>query len=175
MNHTIKTTILAFLVSAGSFVGVHEVLHSTRSNQSAIPAARLKSEEVNGLIAAASRKHGVPIALVESIVATESNFRCDAVSSRGAIGLMQLLPPTARQYRADASVPQQNIDAGTRYLRFLIDRYRHTRSPLKNIIAAYNAGFGAVDRYHGVPPFRETKGYVNHVLALMQQYQSKSA
>jgi soluble lytic murein transglycosylase-like protein len=69
-------------------------------------------------------------------------------------------------------VPEQNIDAGTRYLRFLIDRYLHTSSPLKNAIAAYNAGFSAVDRYHGVPPFRETQDYVNRVLALMQQYQS---
>jgi soluble lytic murein transglycosylase-like protein len=191
MNHSIKAIILACLVSAGSFVGVHEVLHSTRSNQSTIPSARssravqpvvagekragLKLEEVNGLIAAASRKHGVPIALVEGIVATESNFRCDAVSSRGAIGLMQLLPSTARQYGANARVPEQNVDAGTHYLRFLIDRYCHCSSPLKYAIAAYNAGFGAVDRYHGVPPFRETTGYVNHVLALMQQYQSKSA
>jgi hypothetical protein len=54
----------------------------------------------------------------------------------------------------------------------LIDRYRHSSSPLKNVIAAYNAGFGAVDHYHGVPPFRETQGYVNRVLVLMQRYQS---
>jgi soluble lytic murein transglycosylase-like protein len=132
----------------------------------------LKLEEVHALIASASRRHGVPTALVKSIVATESNFRCDAVSSRGSIGLMQLLPSTARQYGADARVPAQNIDAGTRYLRFLIERYRHSNSPLKNAIAAYNAGYGAVDRYHGVPPFPETQGYVNRVLALMLQYQS---
>jgi soluble lytic murein transglycosylase-like protein len=191
MKHSIKAIILACLVSAGSFVGMNEVVHSTRSDQSGIPATRsnravqpvvadekraegLKPEEVNELIASASRKHGVPIALVESIVATESNFRCDAVSSRGAIGLMQLLPSTARQYGADARVPEQNIDAGTHYLRFLTDRYCHSSSPLKKVIAAYNAGFGAVDRYHGVPPFRETKGYVNHVLALMQRYQNKT-
>jgi soluble lytic murein transglycosylase-like protein len=85
---------------------------------------------------------------------------------------MQLRPSTARQYGADARVPEQNIDAGTRYLRFLIEKYRHSSSPLKNVIAAYNAGVGAVDHYHGVPPFRETQGYVNRVLALMQQYQS---
>jgi len=72
----------------------------------------------------------------------------------------------------DTRVPKQNIDAGTQYLRFLIERYRHSSSPLKNVIAAYNAGCGAVDRYHGVPPFRETQGYVHRVLALMQQYQS---
>ena len=85
---------------------------------------------------------------------------------------MQLLPSTARQYGADARVPEQNIDAGTRYLHFLIERYRQSSSPLKNVIAAYNAGFVAVDRYHGVPPFRETEGYVNRVLALMQQNHS---
>jgi soluble lytic murein transglycosylase-like protein len=187
MKHSIKAIILACLVCAISFAGMNEVLHSTRSHRSAIPAARcravqgvvaaekravLKPEEVHALIASASRKHGVPTALVKSIVATESNFRCDAVSSRGSIGLMQLLPSTARQYGADARVPEQNIDAGTRYLRFLIERYCHSSSPLKNVIAAYNAGFGAVDRYHGVPPFRETQGYVNRVLALMEQYQS---
>ena len=191
MNHSIKAIILACLVSASNLVGMNKVLHFTRSTQSAIPATRrsravqrvvagekragLKPEEVNALIASASRKYGVPTALVKSIVATESNFRCDAVSSRGSIGLMQLLPSTARQYGADARIPEQNIDAGTRYLRFLIDRYCHSRSPLKNAVAAYNAGFCAVDRYHGVPPFRETQGYVNRVLALMQQHQSQSA
>ena len=191
MKHSIKAIILACLVSASSFAGMNESRQFTRSNQSAIPATRrsrallrvvaaekrvaLKLEEVHALIASASRRHGVPTALVKSIVATESNFRSEAISSRGSIGLMQLRPSTARQYGADARVPAQNIDAGTRYLRFLIERYRHTSSPLKNVIAAYNAGYGAVDRYHGVPPFRETRGYVNRVLALMQQYQSESA
>lgn len=187
MKHSIKAIILTCLISAGGFAGTTEILHSTRTHRAAISAARhrviqgvvvsvkradLKLEEVHALIATASRKHGVPAALVKSIVATESNFRCDAVSSRGSIGLMQLLPSTARQYGADARVPEQNIDAGTRYLRFLIERYRSSASPLKNVIAAYNAGFGAVDRYHGVPPFHETQCYVNRVLALMQQYQS---
>jgi soluble lytic murein transglycosylase-like protein len=187
MKHSIKAIILASCLSASSFAGMNEVLRP-RPNGPAIPAVRrhravqgaivaekradLRPEEVHALIAAASRKHGVPTALVKSIVATESNFRCDAVSSRGSIGLMQLLPSTARQYGGDARVPEQNIDAGTRYLRFLIERYRHSASPLKNVIAAYNAGFAAVDRYHGVPPFRETQGYVNRVLALMQYYQS---
>ena len=187
MKHSIKTIIVAFLVSASSFVGINEALHSKQSNRSAIPAARRPAvqrvvaagkradsnlEEVHALIASKSRKYHVPAALVNSVVATESNFRCHAVSSRGAIGLMQLRPSTARQYGADARVPAQNIDAGTRYLRFLIGRYRHSSSPLKNAIAAYNAGFGAVDHYHGVPPFHETQAYVNHVLARMQQYQS---
>jgi soluble lytic murein transglycosylase-like protein len=180
MESSINAIILTCLMSASSFAGM-------KCNRSAIPATRarvvqrvvaaerrvaLRLEEVHALIASASRKHGVPTALVKSIVAIESNFRCDAVSSRGSVGLMQLLPSTAQQYGADARVPEQNIDAGTRYLRYLIARYRHSTSPLKNAIAAYNAGLGAVDRYHGVPPFRETQGYVNRVLALMQRYQS---
>ena len=186
MNHSIKAIILACFVSASSFAGMNKTFHYTQSHRSAMPATRrrptvqrvvaaetaLKLEEVNALIASASRKHGVPTALVKSIVATESNFRCDAVSSRGSIGLMQLQPSTARQYGADARVPEQNIDVGVCYLRFLIDRYRHSSSPLKNVIAAYNAGVNAVDRYHGVPPFRETQDYVNRVLALMREYQS---
>jgi soluble lytic murein transglycosylase-like protein len=184
MKHSIKAIILACLLSASNFAGMHEVLPSTQSKrtrralQQVVAAgkrAALKLKEVYALIASASRKHGVLTALVKSIVAIESNFRCDAVSSRGSVGLMQLRPSTARQYGADAMVPEQNVDAGTRYLRFLIERYRHSSSPLKNVIAAYNAGFGAVDRYQGVPPFRETQGYVNRVLALMQQYQSESA
>ena len=187
---TFKAIILACLVSASSFAGMNEAFHSTGSNRSALPAARyrpavqrvvaaekrdLNLEEVQALITSASKKHGVPTALVKSIVATKSNFRSDAVSSRGSIGLMQLQPSTARQYGADARVPEQNIEAGTRYLRFLIERYRHGSNPLNNVIAAYNAGFDAVDRYHGVPPFPETQGYVNRVLALMRHYQSESA
>jgi soluble lytic murein transglycosylase-like protein len=112
MNHSIKAIILACFVSASGFAGMNDVLHPIQCNRSAIPATRLRvvqrvvaaekrlalrMEEVHGLIASASRKHGVPTALVNSIVATESNFRCDAVSSRGSIGLMQLLPSTARQ------------------------------------------------------------------------------
>jgi soluble lytic murein transglycosylase-like protein len=88
---------------------------------------------------------------------------------------MQLRPSTARQYGANARVPEQNVDAGTRYLRFLIQKYRNTSSPLRCAIAAYNAGDGAVDRYKGVPPFRETQKYVERVLARMQEFQKQPA
>jgi soluble lytic murein transglycosylase-like protein len=191
MKFPIKPIILTCFLSALSTSGVLEVLHVDRSNRAAIFVARhdhaaqrviaaekqktLKLEDVHALIAAAAQKHSVPIALVNSIVATESNFQCDAVSSRGSIGLMQLLPSTARQYGADARVPEQNIDAGTRYLRFLIEKYRSSSRPMENVIAAYNAGCDAVDRYHGVPPFRETRVYVDRVLMLMRRHQGKWA
>jgi soluble lytic murein transglycosylase-like protein len=188
MKNFIKAIVLACFVSACGFAGVLQTPHIKPSNRPAAPVARenrvmprlraserrpeLQVEEVHALIAAASRKNGVPIALVKGIVATESNFRSSVVSSTGAVGLMQLRPSTARQYGANASVPEQNIDAGTRYLRFLIERYRNTSSPLKYAIAAYNAGYGAVDRYKGVPPFRKTQEYVDRVLARMEEFKS---
>src|SRR5215472_1377419 len=115
-------------------------------------------------IKAAARKHKVQAALVKGIVKAESQFNANAVSPKGAIGLMQLMPETAQQFGADPTVPEQNIDAGTRYLRWLMERYRKSRDSMKRVIAAYNAGPGAVDRYRGVPPLRETRTYVTRVL-----------
>ena len=125
----------------------------------------------HALIRAAALKHRVPAAFVKSIIAAESNFNCDAVSRKGAIGLMQLMPATAEQFGADATIPEQNVDAGTRYLRVLIDKYHGYRNWLRRVIAAYNAGPAVVDRYHGVPPYRETRTYVARVLAFLKQFQ----
>lgn len=130
----------------------------------------LSKAETMVLIAAAAARHNVPPALVQSIVAAESNFDCAAISLKGAIGLMQLMPATARQFGGDPTDPAENIEAGTRYLRYLMDRYRNTRNSIKHVIAAYNAGPGAVDRYRGVPPFRETRSYVARVLFLLKQF-----
>src|SRR5204863_8999655 len=118
----------------------------------------------------AAAKHNVPAAFVQSIVAAESNFNCGAISPKGAIGLMQLMPETALQFGADPKVPAQNIDAGTRYLRWLMNRYQKSRSSMQRVIAAYNAGPGMVDRYHGIPPFRETRSYVTRVLGFFKQF-----
>jgi soluble lytic murein transglycosylase-like protein len=125
------------------------------------------------LIEAMAQKHQVPAEFVKSIMAAESNFNSDAVSPKGAIGLMQLMPETAREWGADPRIPEQNVEAGTRYLRFLMQRYRNSRKPLACAIAAYNAGPGAVDRFHGVPPFRETRGYVARVLSLLRRFRRR--
>src|SRR5215469_12669099 len=84
-----------------------------------------KPVDTHAIIRAAAKKHGVPTAFVESIVAAESNFNYSAVSPKGAVGLMQLMPKTADEFGADPSNPEQNVDAGTRYLRVLMDRYRY--------------------------------------------------
>jgi soluble lytic murein transglycosylase-like protein len=90
----------------------------------------------------------------------ESGFAPGAVSPKGAIGLMQLMPGTARELGADPRDPAQNVDAGARYLRDLLLRYDYR---LWHALAAYNAGPGAVDAHHGVPPYRETIDYINRV------------
>ena len=128
---------------------------------------------LNEIIRAASRKHHVDPAFVKSIIAAESAFSPLALSPKGAVGLMQLMPETARQFAIDATVPAQNIDGGAQYLSLLMRRYAHRKDQLRRTIAAYNAGPGAVDRYHGVPPYRETRAYVSRVLRLYKIYQSE--
>ena len=130
-----------------------------------------KIVDPTGMIRVSARKHKVKPALVKSIVAAESAFNANAVSPKGALGLMQLMPETAEQFGADPLVPEQNIDAGTRYLGALIQRYGKYRNGLKRAIAAYNAGPGTVDRYKGIPPYKETRGYVVRVLTYMKQYE----
>jgi len=134
----------------------------------------LSFSEIETLIEVSAERHQISSAFIKSIVAAESAFNPNAVSYKGAVGLMQLMPGTAREYGVDPSIVEQNIDAGTRYLKFLITKYRSSRQPLKNAIAAYNAGPGNVDRYRGVPPFRETRGYVARVLSFLKQFGGKS-
>ena len=133
-------------------------------------ARMLPKDEILLLIAASADKNQVPAAFIASVVAAESNFDSTVVSPKGAVGLMQLMPGTARQFGADPAVPAQNIEAGTRYLRWLMDRYRKTRNSITHVIAAYNAGPGMVDRYRGVPPFRETRTYVTRVMGFFKEF-----
>lgn len=113
------------------------------------------------LIRVAAQKHGVDEKLIARVIALESNFNPKAVSRKRALGLMQLLPQTAARYAvADVFNPAENIDAGTRYLKDLLERYGGN---LPLALAAYNAGPETVDRYRGVPPFAETQNYVRRI------------
>jgi len=116
---------------------------------------------VEKLVREAADRHKIDPALVRAVIETESNWNAKAFSHKGAGGLMQLIPTTAQRYGAyDVFDPQQNIDAGVKYLRTLLERYNGN---LDLALAAYNAGEGAVDRAHGVPGFRETRNYVQKV------------
>jgi soluble lytic murein transglycosylase-like protein len=88
---------------------------------------------------------------------------------------MQLMPETAREFGADPAIPEQNIDAGAHYLSWLLQRYAGKRDALKQAIAAYNAGPGAVERYRGIPPYRETRTYVTRVLRFYKKYDATFA
>ena len=121
----------------------------------------------DGLIGLTAREHRLQPALVKAVIAAESNFDPDAVSRRGAQGLMQLMPETAEALGVDDPLhPLDNVRGGTRYLRLMIDRY----GDLERALAAYNAGPKAVDRYGGIPPYPETRDYVKRVLAYYRQY-----
>jgi hypothetical protein len=123
------------------------------------------STEFDAHISAAAALHGVSRDLVRAIIQVESDFDRLAVSTAGARGLMQLMPATARRFGVtDSFDARQNIFAGTRYLRILLDSYGEDVSLSA---AAYNAGEGAVARYGGIPPFRETQNYVRKVNALL--------
>jgi soluble lytic murein transglycosylase-like protein len=109
---------------------------------------------------AAADKYGLPRNVVRSVMAAESAFQPRAVSPKGAVGLMQLMPSTAQELGADPQDPVQNVDAGVRYLRNLLIKYDYH---LWVALAAYNAGPEAVDKYNGVPPYRETVDYINRI------------
>ena len=116
-------------------------------------------------IAAASQAHGVDPLLVKALIQVESGYRPKARSPKGAVGLMQIMPATAREYKVGNPFdPKANIEAGVKHLKALLDRFGSERTELA--LAAYNAGPGAVEKFNGIPPYRETRNYVSRILAL---------
>ncbi len=178
------------LVLAGAFASAAEpsaVLSTVRvdrstgrlvrakvSSQSRPVSAPKATPAVEEIVNRAAADHGVDPLLVKSVIAAESNFNPNAVSPKGAMGLMQLMPATARQLGvSNAFDVQQNIEAGVRYLRYLKTRFSDERL----VLAAYNAGEGAVKKHGWIPPYPETINYVHKVessyaAARRQQQQS---
>jgi len=137
------------------------------------PFPHPKTPEHHGFDAVIERlalAYGLEAALVKAVVAAESNFRVDAVSRVGALGLMQLMPATADEMGVRKPLrPRENLEGGVRYLKAMFDRFGDVRRAL----AAYNAGPSAVERYAGIPPYPETEAYVERVLNYYRGYRDE--
>ncbi len=161
-------TLITRRSSTLGLLGPREQRYSLGALSLQRPGDRAEPRAYDALIRRTARRYGVPPALVKAVVKTESNFQRHAVSRAGAQGLMQLMPSTATDLGIqDPFSPEQNIHGGTRYLRAMIDRFE---GDWKHALAAYNAGPSAVDQYGGIPPYRETREYVERVLHYYHRY-----
>jgi soluble lytic murein transglycosylase len=153
-----KQGVLTF-TNVPSHAGYRRVF---RDNNGQLSGAPSSFSSYDDLILSASGRYSIDADLIRAVIKTESDFNSTARSNKGAMGLMQLMPDTAREYAvADPYDPRANIEAGTRHLRALLDRF-----PVREALAAYNAGPTAVERFGGVPPYAETRTYVARVLRL---------
>ena len=122
-------------------------------------------QDIRKLIDSLAERYRLPAPLVHSVVEAESAYDPEAVSPKGAVGLMQLMPETAAELEVeDRTDPAQNVSGGTRYLKHLLERYSESPDQLLRALAAYNAGPEKVDRYDGLPPYDETRLFVRRVI-----------
>jgi soluble lytic murein transglycosylase-like protein len=136
-----------------------------------LPAAPGRENQYEQIIRRSAKKYSVDPALIKAMIKAESNFDPHAISPVGALGLMQLMPETAAQLSAtDVLNPHVNIDAGTRYMKVLLNEFKGN---IRLSLAAYNAGADNVRRFYKVPPFDETKTYVSRVFAYYKQYRKE--
>lgn len=144
------------------------------SDSNASPASSpVRSDTPLDLAAYAAKTSFLPESFVESVMRAESGFNPNAVSPKGAIGLMQLMPQTAKQLGVDVNDPAGNAQGGAEYLRELLAKYENDPDQVLLALAAYNAGPAAVERYGGVPPYRETREYILRVLKNWREAGSK--
>jgi soluble lytic murein transglycosylase-like protein len=144
----------------------------SRSPEPVVKSTKVDTDKYDHLIAESCRLHGVDFALVKAVIRAESSFDPYAISSKGAEGLMQLMPETSKRLDvANPFDPQENIKGGVKYLKYLLGRFNHD---LRLSLAAYNAGETTVAEVNGIPNYRETKNYVAEVLRYYQEYRKKS-
>jgi len=157
---------------AGGKVGGNASSLSTKQLRSALKRYRPRpmNSKFDALIKETAATYGVEPSLVRAVVQAESAFKPDAVSVKGATGLMQLMPGTAERYGVEnRKDPKQNVNGGVRYLRDLLAMFGDN---IALAVAAYNAGEGAVKKHQGIPPYKETQNYVRKVMRLHRMYKA---
>lgn len=163
-----KQGVLTF-TNVPSHQGFRRVI---REGNATLSGSGLAASSYESLIRSASTRHNVDAALIRAIIKVESDFDSSARSHKGATGLMQLMPETARLHNvADLYDPSDNIEGGVRHLKLLLGKYQ---GDLELSLAAYNAGIKAVEKHGGIPPFAETRDYVKRVLSYYQTYRADS-
>jgi soluble lytic murein transglycosylase-like protein len=161
-GHRVEDAMVVLLLRGGGEIGVPASAVRGFVPDEVVEEVAGEEGDLRSLAVAAAERHGLDPELVIAVVGVESAFRPEAVSSKGAQGLMQLMPRTAVSLGVeDAFDPEQNLDGGVRHLGSLLARYG---GDVERALAAYNAGEGAVARHGGIPPFRETREYVKRVL-----------
>lgn len=170
-RHEIRDDVVALITESGEIVMPRSSVIAFEKAPAEPPAPPPPAipepppkKSLRDLIREAADRHGLPAAFVEAVARQESNFDASAVSHKGAIGLMQLMPATAASLGVDPRDPAQNSDGGAKHLRELLVAYQNHPDQVRRALAAYNAGEGAVKKYNGVPPYRETQDYVERVL-----------
>jgi soluble lytic murein transglycosylase-like protein len=161
-----KQGVLTF-TNVPTHAGYRRVFRDNKPQQSGVVAS---FNSYDDLILSASGRYNIDADLIRAVIKTESDFNSTARSNKGAMGLMQLMPDTARLHDVvNAYDPIDNIEGGVRHLKLLLGRYQGN---LELSLAAYNAGIKAVEKFGGIPPFAETKEYVRRVLRHYQSYRA---
>lgn len=173
-SHQLDRDRIVAMTSSGTLeFAASEVMDIEKlSDDASVPgsAPQTKSETVDSLLTEAANEQGLPPNFVRSVAKVESGLKQDAVSPKGAIGLMQLMPGTAADLNALPSDAGQNARGGAKYLRQLLFEYKGNAALA---LAAYNAGPAAVEKYHGIPPYPETRRYIVRVLKELAAEQAK--
>lgn len=163
-----KQGVLTF-TNVPNHTGYRRIL---RDSGPALGGGSSMSTAFDELISSASGRYNVDPDLIRAVIKTESDFNSNARSNKGAMGLMQLMPDTARLHNvSDAYNPNENVEGGVRHLRMLLERYQGN---LELSLAAYNAGAGAVEKHGGIPPYNETREYVRKVLRFYDAFRGTS-
>ena len=156
-----KSTVKTASITPDTIIIVSSIQESAPVEKLLLP------NTYDAIIENAAKKYNVHTDLIRAVIKHESNFESKAVSRVGAQGLMQLMPKTANGLGVkDPFDPKQNIDGGTKYLSYMLERYDNN---IELALAAYNAGPGNVDKYNGVPPFKETQKYISKVMTTYEQ------